>query len=51
MHVMCCGVQGLILELYTIFYNTFNGVLPWNSMDSMWTVPWNPYGIVHGFAM
>jgi hypothetical protein len=21
------------------------------SMESIWTVPWNPYGIVHGFAI
>jgi len=21
------------------------------SMESIWTVPWNPYGIVHGFPL
>jgi len=46
--MMHCGVECLILNVDSIFDNTFNGVFPWNSM---WTVPWNPYGIVHGFPL
>jgi hypothetical protein len=51
MHMICHRVKRSILKPSTIFYNIFNSVLPQNSTDSMWTVPWNPYGIVHGFAM
>ena len=43
-----CGVECSILNVDSIFDNTFNGVPPWNSM---WTVPWNPYGTVHGFPL
>ena len=39
----------------TIFDNTIGGFSMEfdvdSSMQSIWTVPWNPYGIVHEFTM
>ena len=37
-----CVVECSILNVYTIFDNTFDGAFPQNSM---WTAPWNPYGM------
>ena len=55
MHVMCCGVERLILNIDTIFDNAIGGfsmeVDVDSSMESIWTVPLNPYGIVHRFTV
>ena len=55
MHVTCCGVDCSILNVDTIFDNTIGGFSTEfdvdSSMESIWTVPWNPYGIVHEFTM
>ena len=54
-HVTCREVDGSILVGDTIFDNTIDGSSTEfdvdSSMESIWTVPWNPYGIVHRFSV
>ena len=44
-HVMCRGVDSSILDGFSTEFDVDS------SMESIWTVPWNPYGIVHEFTV
>ena len=54
-HVTWPEVDGSILVGDTIFDNIIDGSSTEfdmdSSMESIWTVPWNPYGIVHRFTV
>jgi hypothetical protein len=44
-------VKCSIPTVATIFDNTIIGAFPRNSMESMWPVPWDPYGMLHNLHL